>query len=105
MVEEILEGNATLANGLLPPGMPGYNESLRSITHDPEMARQLLSESQYADGLPEIIFTGVDNGGEPSSMLQFMVDSWKESLGVEVKVDHFCRLSTKHVTWRWLRRE
>ena len=35
LVEEILEGNATLANGLLPPGMPGYCESLRGIPYDP----------------------------------------------------------------------
>ena len=87
LVEEILEGNATLANGLLPPGMPGYSESLRGIPYDPEAARELLAESQYADGLPEVIFTGVDNDGEPSSMVQFIVDSWKENLGVEVKID------------------
>ena len=55
--EEILEGTATVANGLLPPGLPGYNESLMAIPYDPERARQLLAESQYADGLPEIIFT------------------------------------------------
>ena len=87
LIKGILEGNARFANGLLPPGMPGYSESLRGIPYDPEMARQLLAESRYADDLPEIIFTAVDYDGEPSSMVQFMVDSWKESLGVEVKVD------------------
>ena len=86
LIEEVLEGGVKLANGLLPPGIPGYHTSLRSIPFDPEMAQQLLAESQYADELPEIIFTASDSGGRPSSMVQFMLDSWEENLGVEMKV-------------------
>ncbi len=85
--QEILEGGATVANGLLPPGLPGYNEALAGIPYDPEQARLLLADSQYADGLPEIIFTSIDYDGEPSDMVQFMVDAWKENLDVDVQVD------------------
>ena len=85
--EEVLGGNATLANGLLPPGLPGYNSGLMGIAYDPEQARQLLAGSQYSDGLPEITFTAIDYDGEPSSSVKFMVDSWKENLGVEVQVN------------------
>ena len=87
LIEEELEGNATFAAGLLPPGLPGYSESLMDIPYDPEGAQQLLADSQYAEGLPEITFTAIDNDGEPSSMVQFVVDSWEENLGVEVTVD------------------
>ena len=87
LIEETLDGNATFANGLLPPRLPGFNESLRGIPYDPEMARQLLAESQYAEDLPEIIFTAADYGSGPSSLVQFMVDSWNENLGVEVRID------------------
>ncbi len=87
LIEEILEGRATLANGLLPPGLPGYNESLRGIPYDPEQARQLLAGSQYGGSLPEIIFTAVDDDGEPPDTVMFMVESWKENLGVDVTVD------------------
>ena len=87
LIEEVLDGNVRLANGLLPPGIPGYHTSLRGIPFDPEMAQQVLAESQYADELPEIIFTASDNGGRPSSMVQFILDSWEENLGVEVKVE------------------
>ena len=85
--EEVLEGTATLARGLLPPGLPGYNQALRGIPYDPEQARQLLAQSRYAGDLPEITFTAVDDDGEPSSMVQFMIESWKENLGVDVNVD------------------
>ncbi len=87
LIEEVLEGNATLATGVLPPGMPGYNESLRGIPYDPEMARQLLSDSRYAADLPEIVFTASDRGGEPSLAVQYMLDSWRENLGVDVKLE------------------
>ena len=82
LIEEMLEGGVKLANGLLPPGIPGYH-----IPFDPEMARQLLAESRYADELPKIIFTVSDDEGRPSLTVQFMLDSWEENLGVEVKVE------------------
>ncbi len=85
LIDDMLEGNVTLAKGLLPPGIPGYTESLEGIPFDPEEARRLLAESKYADDLPEIIYTAVDYGGQPSSLIQYMLDGWQEQLGVEVK--------------------
>ncbi len=86
-IEEVYSGNVELATGLLPPGIPGYSESLRGIPFDPEAARQLLAESQYADGLPEIVFSAVDVDGEPPRSVQFMLTSWREELGVDVRAD------------------
>ena len=86
-IEEVYDGNVELANGLLPPGIPGYSESLRGIQFDPEAARQLLAESRYADSFPEIVFSTVDVDGEPPQSVQFMLTSWREELGVDVRVD------------------
>ena len=86
-IEEVYDGNVELANGLLPPGIPGYSESLRGIQFDPEAARQLLAESQYADSFPEIVFSTVDVDGEPPQSVQFMLTSWREELGVDVRAD------------------
>ena len=85
LVEEVLEGGVNLANGLLPPGMPGYDASLRGINHAPVMARQLLADSQYADEMPEIIFTVPSDGA--SATVRFMIDAWQEELGVEVTTE------------------
>ena len=87
LIDELYDGNLTYAVGLLPPGMPGYSDQLEGIPFDPDMARQLLAESQYAADLPEIIFSTVDRGGEPSATTQFMLDAWQEELGVEVTAD------------------
>ena len=86
-IDEIYEGNLELAVGLLPPGIPGYSDQLEGIPFDPEMARQLLAESRYAGNLPEIIFSAVDSGGQPSVSVQFMLDAWQEELGIEVRAD------------------
>lgn len=85
LIKEVYEDTVQLANGLLPPGIPGYSESLRGIQFDPDMARQLLAESKYADDFPEIFYTTVDVRGEPPSSVQFMIDAWNEELGIEVK--------------------
>ena len=88
--EAEFDGDVEIAKGLLPPGMPGYSESLQGIPYDPEAARQLLAESRYADDFPETVFTGVDWGdGEPTDTVKFMIDAWREELGVEVQVELF----------------
>ena len=85
LIEEVYEGTVQLANGLLPPGIPGYSESLLGIPFDPDMARQLLAESRYADDFPEVFYTAVDLDGAPPASVRFMLDAWKEELGIEVQ--------------------
>ena len=87
LIEVIYDGNVELAKGLLPPGMPGYSESLRGIPYDLEGARQLLAGSKYAEDFPEVVFSAVDVDGEPTELVQFMVAAWKEVLGVDVQVE------------------
>ncbi len=86
-IKEVYEGNVEFANGLLPPGIPGFSESLEGIPFDPETARQLLAESRYADSFPEITFSAVDADGSPLESVQFMLAAWAEELGVEVRTD------------------
>ena len=87
LIDDLYGGNLTLANGILPPGIPGYSEDLQAIPFDPVEARKLLDETGYADDFPEITYIAVDRDGEPPLTVQFMIDSWKENLGVEVNVN------------------
>ena len=91
LIEEVYDGNVEFAKGLLPPGMPGYSESLRGVPYDPEAARQLLAESKYASDFPETVFSALDVDGEPTEQVQFMIEAWKEELGVDVQVELFER--------------
>ena len=85
-VEEVGGGNLLFAEGLLPPGLPGYSESLRGIPYDPEEAKRLFAESKYADNFPRVVYTTPGADTVPDDV-QMLVDAWQEVLGVEVEVE------------------
>ena len=89
LIEDVYDGNVEFAKGLLPPGMPGYSESLRGIPYDPEGARRLLAQSKYAGDFPETVFSAVDVDGEPPDHVAFMTAAWQEVLGINVQVELF----------------
>jgi oligopeptide transport system substrate-binding protein len=76
------------ANGILPPGMPGYNASVTGLGFNVNQARDLLKASKYGDAakLPPITLTTYGYGGGINTTLQAMVFQWKQNLGVDVKV-------------------
>lgn len=76
------------ANGILPPGMPGYNETLSGLDFDIDKAEQLIATSRYEDvsQLPPITITTMGQGGAISSDLEAIIYEWRQNLGVEVQV-------------------
>ncbi len=76
------------ADGILPPGMPGFNKDLSGLDYDVTEARELISASEYGDvaELPPITITTVGWGGLISSELEAIVHQWRQNLGVEVEV-------------------
>jgi oligopeptide transport system substrate-binding protein len=88
IISLVLRDMVQRADGILPPGMPGYNDALAGLTFNPEQARASLKASRYggAAGLPAITFTTSGYGNTISPMLEAMVVQWKENLGVDVTV-------------------
>ena len=76
------------ADGILPPGIPGYDESLAGLEFDVDRARELIALSSYGDvaNLPPITLTTTGYGGEISSSLSAIIAQWRENLGVEVEI-------------------
>ncbi len=76
------------AEGILPPGMPGYNKDLKGYGFDVNAAKEALKASKYGDAanLPPITLTTSGYGNEISPVLEALVAQWKENLGVDVKV-------------------
>jgi oligopeptide transport system substrate-binding protein len=76
------------ADGILPPGMPGFNENLAGLGYDVDRAKELIAASQYGDvsGLPPITITTSGYGGMISQELEAIIQEWRTNLGVEVTV-------------------
>ncbi|MDH3741337.1 MAG: ABC transporter substrate-binding protein [Hyphomicrobiales bacterium] len=51
VVDKILNGNASLTNGILSPDAFGKNENLPAYEYDVEKAKALLAEAGFPDGL------------------------------------------------------
>ncbi len=76
------------ARGILPPGLPGYNEEVKGLSYNPEGALEELALSRYgsAEALPDITLTTSGYGGNISGFLSAAVIMWRENLGVEVSI-------------------
>jgi ABC-type transport system substrate-binding protein len=96
IVDILLKKSARQARGILPPGLPGYNEKLAGLEYNPARARQLLRESRYgaADKLPPIVFVVSIGNTEMAEALSAMFEA---ALGVKVEI--------QQVEWRYFLRD
>ena len=49
-IVRIVNGRATPANQVLPPGMPGYDKAYKGYPYDVEGAKKLMEEAGLKDG-------------------------------------------------------
>ncbi len=88
LVSLIFRDTMSRADGILPPGMPGFNESLTAIEYNIELAHELIADSKYGgvSNLPPISITTGGRGGHIPSELEAIIYEWRINLGVEVEV-------------------
>lgn len=97
IIDEVLGGSAIPLKGVLPQGMPGFNETLRGYTYDPDKAQKLLQEAGYpqGEGLPSLVLTY--NQDEGHRQVAEKVAQQLSKLGVSVK--------TEAVEWTYFRKQ
>jgi oligopeptide transport system substrate-binding protein len=88
IVKVILRDMVSEADGILPPGMPGYNETLEGLSYNVEEAKQLIAASKYGDvsNLPPITLTVEGYGNNIPSYLGAIIQEWQQNIGVEISV-------------------
>ncbi len=88
LIELAFNNAVSKAEGILPPGMPGYDAELEGYGYDMELALELIENSEYGSvsNLPKITITTGGYGGVISGTLEAIIYEWKMNLGVEVEV-------------------
>ncbi len=85
----IMNGRGIPAKGILPPGLPGFNEELEGYTYDPDKARQLLAEAGYPGGKGlEPIKLFATGGDRTMEDLSVAVQNDLKEVGVEIEIQN-----------------
>lgn len=87
LATEFLQELVDPATGILPPGIPGYNDGLEGLPFDPDAARDLLESTGKADELDGKSILTSGQGAAPSDLLQAVVALWEENLGVTIEIE------------------
>ncbi len=83
-IVKIVNGRGTVAKGILPPGLPGYNPELKGYDYDPEKARRLLAEAGYPDGSKKDVPLYVSNQREDNVKISQAIKEDLTRVGVSV---------------------
>ena len=87
LIETFSGGDALVATGSLPPGIPGYtSDPTRGYPFDPARANQLLDEAGYADRSSFPVVTYTTSGyGDVGGYVTAVISLWQDVLGVTIQ--------------------
>ncbi|HKR99654.1 MAG TPA: ABC transporter substrate-binding protein, partial [Candidatus Dormibacteraeota bacterium] len=83
--ERVYGGLGMIAESLLPPGLLGYDPSIRGLAYDPERARQLLRQAGHASGFEIEYRTWETDEFNNSGLVPLLIEDL-EAVGIRVRV-------------------
>lgn len=88
IVNEILGGINQVANGIVPPGVPGHRENAKVLPFDPAKAKEMLAAAGYPDPskMPALTLTFRDERPDIRRAAEAVATDIKTNLGVDVKL-------------------
>lgn len=87
LANNILKGLVVPAGGVLPPSMPGFNKDLKTLSYNPDQAKQLLDEAGGPDLFKDVVLRTSGQGASPSQVLEAITAMWKQNLGIDVTIE------------------
>jgi ABC-type transport system substrate-binding protein len=87
LVRTVFGTLARATDGMLPPGMPGYDLHPRGARYDPALARALLAQAGYPGGrgFPALVFSA-DEGTQNLLLASTVARQWHDVLGINVSI-------------------
>ncbi len=92
IADVVMDGRVSPARGVIPPGFPSYSPNLRSYNFNPDLARELMESSSYADAwksdsLPRITLSLSGSfGAAVPPYLEVIIEQWNQELGIQVDI-------------------
>ncbi|MBC7478349.1 MAG: peptide ABC transporter substrate-binding protein [Pseudorhodobacter sp.] len=93
LTSTVLKDLAIPGMSLLPPGYPGFNDTITSqAVFDPAKAKKFMADAGYPDGkgFPPVEIWYRDQGGYNGAitapMLQYLQQQWKDILGITLNL-------------------
>jgi len=87
-IDVLYRNSALPAQGVYPPGLPGFNIALQGLPYDPNQARELLKQSKYGTNLPPVIFTDAGFGSDVHADVAAFAQMWQQNLGITITVEN-----------------
>jgi ABC-type transport system substrate-binding protein len=90
IVDVIYKKMVPVAWAIVPPDMPGYdNSGLEPLRFDPDRAKELIADSEYgeATSFPEITVYTTGAGGATSRLIEAIVGMYEENLGIRIGIE------------------
>jgi len=87
LADLVLKNTALPAVGILPPGMPDYDQNLVGLPYDPVRARQLLASSKYAPAMPQVVLAVSGTSGHMDSVTRAILSMIESNLGITLTVE------------------
>ena len=85
LVDEVLDGQATVENGLVPRGIIGANEDEEEIPFDPKQAKELLEDAGVTKDTEIELFYPDYASSMEIDLLNAIAEQWKD-IGLDVRV-------------------
>ncbi len=85
----VWKGMRVPAEGIVPPGMPGYEREQPLLSYDPQRARRLIAGSRYGDErrFPAVTLSIGGSGVEMDRVTEAIVAMYRDNLGIEIEVE------------------
>ena len=82
-IVKIINGRAAPANQVLPPGMPGYDDTFKGYEFDPKKAKELLAEAGLASGFATTLFA---NNTDPNPRIAQAIQQDLAGVGIKAEL-------------------
>lgn len=81
-----LMSEATAARGIFPPGLAAFNPALEGYAYNPDKAKDLLAQADYADGLPGEYLLDIRDSREQIERAEIIINDCRK-VGIMLKAN------------------